>query len=70
MIKNRERIINNYDPYSDCGSYVAREYLHINGYWVTSTLAVRKCISSVYSDHDYGGVKKVVVNYFCHKMSY
>lgn len=59
-----------YDPYSDCGSYITKEYFHTKGYFVSSTLAVRKCVSTVYSRHDFTGGKKAVTSYFCHSYTY
>lgn len=59
-----------YDPYSSCGSYVSKEYFHTKGYFVNSTLAVRKCVMTVYSKPNMGGVKKAVTAYFCHSYTY
>lgn len=59
-----------YAPYSTCGSYVSKEYFHTKGYFVSSTLAVRKCVMTVYSKPNMGGVKKAVTAYFCHTYTY
>ena len=59
-----------YDPYSDCGSYISKEYFHTKGYFVNTTLAVRKCVITVFSDSNFRGVKKAVTSYFCHSYTY
>jgi hypothetical protein len=59
-----------YDPFSDAGSFVSKEYVHTKGFFVSSTLAVRKCVLTIYSRHNYEGKGISRIVYYCHQYNY
>lgn len=61
--------IKKYDPLSGAVSFVSRQYVHIKGYFVNNTMAVKKYVTTVYTKKDYGGSATVSVYYFIHKLN-
>lgn len=59
-----------YDPFSNSGSYVSKEYTHTKGFFVTGSLAVRKCVLTLYSRANFQGKAITRTVYFCHQYTY
>jgi hypothetical protein len=61
--------IKKYDPLSTAASYVSKQYIHTKGYFVNSTMAVKKLITTIYTRKNYAGKSTVAVYYFIHKLN-
>ena len=59
-----------YDPFSGSGSFISTEYVHTKGYFVTSSLAVRKCVLTLFSRKNYEGKAITRTVYDCHQYTY
>jgi hypothetical protein len=59
-----------YDPFSGSGSFISKEYVHTKGYFVTSSLAVRKCVLTLFSRKNYEGKAITRTVYLCHQYTY
>jgi len=62
-------LIKKYDPYSTAASFVTSEYFHKRGYFVNNMIAVKRCISTIYTDTNYKGFIFTRIFYFVHEFN-
>ena len=62
-------LMKKYDPYSSAASFVTLEYFHKKGYFVNNMMAVRKCVSTIYTEANYKGFSFTRTFYFVHEFN-